>query len=182
MTTVSSHPTTFKLSRSTLSAVRHSKIDLEVALIDALRVSKIRWTWFIDNANLLFSNSVRTAISCGVSYMFHCHILATVKLQSKQVCHTTVCVSIKFCQFLASLTLFSANFTTINVFGSVIWGHRSGNNVCCAISNRAVIFIFYRLLSGVGRFGLQCNLDRVYSSFLRRCCLCRRFCLSRRGF
>ena len=77
-------------------------------------VSNIRWTRFTNNTDVVFSNCVPVAMPYGVSYIFHRHILSTVVVQSKQVCHNAVCVCIYLYQFLTSLTLFLANFTKIN--------------------------------------------------------------------
>ena len=104
--------------------------------------------------------------ACGVSYISHRHILSTVEVQCKQLSHTAVCVCILFCQFLTNFSLFSANFTAINICGGVIWEHRSGNNGCYSIRDSGLSQALAKemvivLSTSVLLFTFRCRLMRL---------------------
>ena len=140
-------------------------------------VSKIRWTSFTNNANVLFSNSVPEAMSCGVLYTFHRHILSTVEVNkygmllsafifcyvgswrvllfSRRILLRSMSLMVPFRDSdLAIMAV--ARFETLVL--SQVFCQRDGNST--------VILIICRLLFSVGRWGLRCDLNRVHSSSL----------------
>ena len=149
------------------------KISLEVALLNALNSVKIL-KYDEPGSQIMLTCSSLTLSRWPCSAAFRTSFLSSYTFHYR----STVCV-------VSSLSVrdesyfFLCAFTTINVFVGVIWGHRLGNNGCCSIwdvssiasfgqrdGNRAVTLIFLRLLSGVGKWGIQRDFDRVHSSSL----------------